>query len=309
MKSTAVVVGAGVIGLTSAIRLLEAGVPTEVWTADEPQTMTSYAAGASWGPHLVTIDDAVTAWGIASLAVHRELVTDPGSGVRIGEGIEASSDLMDVPAWAEPLGEITMCGPDDLPPGFRSGWRHRTPLIDMPVHLGYLGQRYLDAGGPPIVHRRVAALSDVDAPIVVNCTGMGARELVPDVSMVPVRGQIVVVENPGITEFFVAASGELTYFFPHGDTVVLGGQALAGSDDRPIDPELAAQIVQRCAAVEPRLRDARVIEHRVGFRPTRPVVRLERDGNVIHNYGHGGAGVTLSWGCADTVVRLVTGNG
>jgi D-amino-acid oxidase len=54
---------------------------------------------------------------------------------------------------------------------------------------------------------------------------------------------------------------------------------------------------------------AKVIGHLVGLRPRRPAVRLElerRDGKaIIHNYGHGGAGISLSWGCAQEVVELV----
>ncbi|HEY2792992.1 MAG TPA: FAD-dependent oxidoreductase, partial [Micromonosporaceae bacterium] len=72
----------------------------------------------------------------------------------------------------------------------------------------------------------------------------------------------------------------------------------------------AAGIVARCAAIDPRLASARVLEHRVGLRPSRPSVRLEavaQNGRtVIHNYGHGGSGVTLSWGCADDVVARAT---
>ncbi len=75
------------------------------------------------------------------------------------------------------------------------------------------------------------------------------------------------------------------------------------------DPATAAAIFERCAWLEPRLRDAAILEHKVGLRPGRPAVRLEAEQHssgkrLIHNYGHGGAGVTLSWGCADEVVRL-----
>jgi D-amino-acid oxidase len=120
-----------------------------------------------------------------------------------------------------------------------------------------------------------------------------------------VRGQIVVVENPGITEFFVAETDPPVYFFPQGDLVVLGGTAQEDAGDTTPDPEEARSILARCAAVEPRLHGARIVGHRVGLRPVRPRIRLERDAGVVHNYGHGGAGVTLSWGCANEVARLV----
>ncbi|HEY2792960.1 MAG TPA: FAD-dependent oxidoreductase, partial [Micromonosporaceae bacterium] len=197
----AIVVGAGVIGLTSAIRLTEAGVRTRVWTADEAAATTSYAAGASWGPHLVADAPEVTAWGRRTLAVHRALATDDGTGVRIGSGVEASRGSITAPAWSSDLDDVRMVGPDDLPEGFQSGWRHRTPIIDMPVHLAYLRRRYLDLGGS-IMTRRIASLSDVDVPVVVNCTGIGARDVAGDTSLTPIRGQVVICENPGITDFF-----------------------------------------------------------------------------------------------------------
>jgi D-amino-acid oxidase len=95
---------------------------------------------------------------------------------------------------------------------------------------------------------------------------------------------------------------EWTCFFPHGDRVVLGGTA--SQDDWSLDPDPAGArgILERCAQIEPRLKDARVIEHQVGLRPSRPTIRVERESSgaatLIHNYGHGGSGVSLSWGCA-----------
>lgn len=120
------------------------------------------------------------------------------------------------------------------------------------------------------------------------------------------------VENPGITEFFSEDTGlspELLHYCPHGATVVVGGTAEVDVWSREPDPDLAAAIIDRCAKVEPRLRDARVLGHRVGLRPTRPLVRLEEmtvdKTHLIHNYGHGGAGITLSWGCAYEVRALI----
>jgi D-amino-acid oxidase len=105
---------------------------------------------------------------------------------------------------------------------------------------------------------------------------------------------------------------DLTYFFPHGDRVVLGGTEQPGNWSREPDPATAERIVAACAAIEPSLRAAQVVAHRVGLRPFRPHVRLETqvlpDGTtVVHNYGHGGSGVTLAWGCAQDAAALVLG--
>jgi len=152
------------------------------------------------------------------------------------------------------------------------------------------------------------------APVVVNCSGVAAHDLVPDPAVVPVRGQVVLVANPGIEEFFINRDEEppwIVYMFPHGDTVLLGGTNEEGGWDQDPKTEIAERIVARCAEIDPRLRGAAILGHRVGLRPVRPEVRLESepfDGGVLwHNYGHGGAGISLSWGCAAEIAAAVAG--
>ena len=92
---------------------------------------------------------------------------------------------------------------------------------------------------------------------------------------------------------------------PRADEIVVGGTEEHDEWSRTPDPATAADILDRASALVPALRGAVVVRHKVGLRPARPAVRLEREGDVVHCYGHGGAGVTLSWGCADEVVGLV----
>lgn len=206
-----------------------------------------------------------------------------------------------------------MCEVDELPNGFATGWRYVAPVVDMPTYLGYL-QRRLAAAGATIEIRRIGSFEETIgiSPVVVNCTGMVARDLVPDPELIPIRGQLVVVENPGITGFFSEDTGpspDLMHFYPQGNVVILGGTAQPDDWRREPDLDIAAAIVTRCAEIEPRLRDARIIGHRVGLRPTRAYIRLEEqrlaETHVIHNYGHGGAGVTLSWGCGAAVTSKI----
>ncbi|WP_436790744.1 FAD-dependent oxidoreductase [Yinghuangia sp. YIM S10712] len=76
-------------------------------------------------------------------------------------------------------------------------------------------------------------------------------------------------------------------------------------------PRIGDAIIRRCTAYAPALRESRVLEYRVGLRPVRPEVCLvEEDaspGRLLHNYGHGGAGFTLSWGCAAEITAMVLG--
>jgi len=308
----ALVIGAGVSGLTTAICLAERGVRTRIWSARMPSDTTSAAAGAMWGPYLVEPFDRVAVWSQRTLATLRKLAESPETGVRLVAGVEASRTPTPPPDWGGQLEGFRLCQPGELLDGFAAGWRFIAPLVDMPTYLGYLLQR-ARAAGVEVQLRAVRSLDEASAaaPVVVNCTGIGARELAPDPSLTPIRGQLVVVENPGITEFFSEDTGlspELTHFYPFGDTVVLGGVADEGAWSMEPDPAIAAGILKRCGEIEPRLRDVRVLGHRVGLRPTRPQVRVETEAlpgrRVVHNYGHGGAGVTLSWGCAAEAADL-----
>ncbi|MFF4610020.1 FAD-dependent oxidoreductase [Streptomyces albidoflavus] len=307
-----VVVGAGVAGLTTAVVLAEAGASVHV-IAEQMPGVTSLAAGAMWGPYLVEPKDKVDQWGQRSLEIFRELAEDPSTGVRLTSGIEASRTAEAPPDWAITLPGFRPCKQTELPAGFTAGYRFTVPLIDMPTYLDYLLRR-LDAVGGTVERRHLTSLTDADmAPVIVNCAGLGAKDLVPDPDLRPIRGQHVVVTNPGLTEFFSEDTGlspDLLCFYPHGDTVVLGGTAVDGEGDLASDDSAAADILARCAKVEPLLAEARVLEHRIGARPTRATVRVEADRQedgrlVVHNYGHGGAGVTLSWGCAEETGGLL----
>ncbi|WP_406172206.1 FAD-dependent oxidoreductase [Streptomyces sp. NBC_00996] len=309
---TIVVVGGGVSGLTTGIALLEAGLPVRLLAAEIP-ARTSLAAGAMWGPYLVEPWPRARGWSLTALEVFRELAGDPRTGVCMVSGIEAARHPASAPDWGELLPDLRRCTTDELPPGFAVGYHFTVPLIDMPVYLSYLQGRFADAGGMVEV-RMLASIDEVErAAALVNCAGLGAGPLVGDDGLRPIRGQHVVVENPGISEFFSEDTGmspDLACIYPHGDTVVLGGTAIDGDGTLAPDSVAAAGILARCAAIDPRLANAHIIEDRIGARPTRYEVRLELDHRsdglpLVHNYGHGGAGVTLSWGCAREVAQIM----
>jgi D-amino-acid oxidase len=300
------VVGAGVSGLTAAVCLAEAGLPVLIRSLDPPAQTSSCSAGAIWGPYLVA-DRRVLTWAEQTRLEFTELAADPDTGIRVVYGLEASRSGAGPPDWARRMDRFRVARPDELPPGFISGWWYAAPVINMPKYLAYLSGRLAQAGGVIEVGAVDSLAEALDiAPLVVNCAGVWASRLAPDPKLAPTRGQLVVVEDPGVREFFVEydESPTPTYVLPQGDHVVLGGSAEPGRTDLVPDTAVSAAIQRRCALVEPRLANARVLSHRVGLRPSRPRVRLERVGQVIHNYGHGGAGVTLSWGCAREVLEL-----
>ncbi|MEU6658032.1 FAD-dependent oxidoreductase [Streptomyces sp. NPDC046821] len=309
-----IVVGGGVVGLTTALELVRMGRRVRVWTRDPTALTTSAVAGALWWPYRIDPVERVGAWSVRSLRVYEELAGRPGTGVRMAEGVHADTRLDELGPWAAEVAGLRPATRAEYAGG--DGLWARLPLIDMPVHLEWLRESFVAAGGRVEI-REVADLAEAgaEAPVVINCTGLDARTLVPDPSVRPLRGQLVLVENSGVTTWFVAAGhseATSTYFFPQPGRLVLGGTAQEDAWSLTPDPEVARAIVERCAAVRPEIAGARVIGHRVGLRPTRPAVRIERErepwgGELVHNYGHGGAGVTVAWGCAREAAGLVTG--
>ncbi|MFD4628614.1 FAD-dependent oxidoreductase [Streptomyces sp. NPDC058284] len=306
-----IVVGSGVVGLTTAVVLAESGRRVRVWSKEPAERTTSAVAGALWWPYRIEPVAAAGDWALDSLAVYEELAARGGSGgVRMVEGVHAETGLDALGPWASRVAGLRPAERGEY--AGRGLWA-RLPLIDMPVHLGWLRERFRAAGGV-VEERTVGRLAEplAEAPTVVNCSGLGARRLVPDDAVYPVRGQLVVVENPGIETWFTAAdaaSSTTTYFFPQPGGLLLGGTAEDSVWSAEPDPAVAEAIVARCAAVRPEIAGARVLGHRVGLRPARHRVRLERErtpegGVLVHNYGHGGAGVTVAWGCAREAARL-----
>ncbi len=309
-----VVVGAGIVGLSSALRLSEAGHDVEVLTATPSLQTTSAVAAALWYPYRALPEREVTRWaatGRTALAALAAL--EPAAGVVLRPGRELFRTPTPDPWWRDAVPDLERVPVDELPPGWADGLRLTAPVVDMGVHLpwlvGLLAQR-----GVPVRVQPLTVLEQAGGDVVVDCAGLGARELTGDASLQAVRGQVVVVAQVGLTDWLLAQDdpAALTYVVPRGQTVVLGGVAEEGREDLTPDPATAQAVLRRCTALVPELAGARVLEHKVGLRPTRPAVRLEAgrlaDGRrVVHDYGHGGAGVTLAYGCALDVVALVDG--
>jgi D-amino-acid oxidase len=286
------VVGAGVVGLTCAVALREAGMQVEVVGRDAP--LVSEVAGGLWLPYATGTDDRTLGWARATYAWLEQQGAPMTDYVHVEDGPD--------PWWlaAVPAGRARRAQAHEVPAG-RRGWVARVPLVPMPRHLEALRRR---AGA--IVHREVAALEDLPG-IVVHCTGLGARALAGDDAVVPIRGQVVHVRpRTGATVPCIADEDEGTYVLPREDVCVVGGIHAEGDWDDAVRETETADILARAERLVPGLAGAEVLGVRAGLRPGRHGgVRLEREGDVVHCYGHGGAGVTLSWGCAQEVVRLV----
>lgn len=303
--SRVTVVGAGVVGLSCAVRLLEAGHEVAVLARDLPLETTSSVAAALWYPYRAYPVERVLGWATTTYADLAKLSEDETTGVTMRRGTQVLRSPEARPWWAVAVPSLEAASA--TPEGYAAGWSAEVPVAEMPVYLAWLNAR-VEALGGTVTRMALAALPD-QAEVVVNASGLGSRLLGADDSVVPVRGQVVVVEQVGLEEWWLDSAGP-TYVVPRSRDIVVGGTDQEGVWDRRPDEVVAREILARATALVPALRRATVLRHRVGLRPARSGVRLEertgvRGNRVIHCYGHGGAGVTLSWGCAAEVTALV----
>jgi D-amino-acid oxidase len=281
-----------------------------VHTADDVGSTTSAVAAALWFPYRAAPVDAVLRWAAASLAVFGELAADEATGVLLREGTVVHRAPEPDLWWTPGIAGLRPATAAELPSHVPAGTRCTLPVVDMGRYLSWLAGA-CRAAGVEILPGRVHRLADVSGDVVVLAAGLRSGDLVDDGAAVPVQGQVVRLANPGLRDWLLDEDNPsgLTYVVPRGDDVVCGGTAVEGATATEPDPAVEAAILERARAVVPALRDAPVLSRAVGLRPGRPTVRLDRtdvDGRpLICCYGHGGAGVTLSWGCAADVAALV----
>jgi D-amino-acid oxidase len=272
-------------------------------------------AAAVWFPYHVEPAERVIPLALETYQVLFDLARFPESGVSI---IESRQFLrigeIEIPEWAIPLGASVI--PSEVEgslESFKSGFSLRVPLMETTIYLDYLAARFLKAGGKINANVDFKNLEDVDSKsnLVINCAGIGARELVRDHDLEPHRGQVAIVPRiEGLSCAIVCDDAPLMYAIPRTKDCVFGGTNDA-SDNLLADPATTSRIIAECSRVL-NIDKPPVLAERVGLRPfRRSGVRLERDRlrdarTVIHNYGHGGAGFTLSWGCAREVLELTT---
>lgn len=313
---SATVIGAGVSGLTTAHVLLEAGWQVHVVAREPFEDCVSRVAAAIWTSTAAEPVERTRPWALRSRERFAEFATNPATGVRPLQQREFERKNLDMATW-EATGYVRRLRDDELPVGYAAGFEIDGFSIEPAIYLAWLRDRVRDLGGE-FEKGEVDRIEELDADVVVNCAGLGAVELVGDRTMFPIRGQVVTIEQVSPEQGPIAAgisdeseAGSIAYVYPRSRDVVLGGTRERGRVGLEPDPATTARILRDCAALEPRVAGAAAQEIRVGLRPGRPQVRLERDPTVtgptvVHNYGHAGAGYILSWGCAEEVLQMLS---
>lgn len=256
------------------------------------------------------------------------------TGIYLVSGYEVFAAQQPKPFWSDDVLDFRMLNRRELEAvglsGHEAGFFYTSIIADMPIYLAWLHRKLRQLGGR--VHLRdLACLSDVhalfpSARLIVNCSGLGAGELVGDATTFPVAGHIVKVRCPSLHHFYMD-SENTTYIFPRAHDVICGGTYFKHSGDTRPNIDTRNDILNRVSQMVPDLADAPIVGEYVGLRPYREVTRLEIEYPsshpnartqqllsvplsprvrlpVVHNYGHGGSGMTLHWGCGAQVIEI-----
>ena len=340
-------------GLTTALCLRQKGYQVTVVAEKFSPHIVSAVAGAlwEWPPPIKSVPqdqrslERCKQWSVVSYEKFFELAANEQTGVCIGPAnFYFRYSIKDNPWVWQKMAEIerhvrgfrydpAIIAENGVNPhfGLVDAYRHLAPMVDTDTYMSWLLHQ-LQAAGCVVLTQRIdgnlRAQEDqlkrrfgVDA--IVNCSGLGARELAQDDDVYPLRGALIRVKNDGNCTPRISESHSvpqetesepgMVFIIPRGkNMLLLGGLAEPDEWSTAITLEHYAPIrgmLQRCIDFLPVLKQACIDQEepvRIGLRPLRRGnVRLEvEEGTqIIHNYGHGGAGVTFSWGCAQEVAE------
>jgi D-amino-acid oxidase len=307
------VVGAGLSGLTTAVTLLIRGHTVVVSAIDMPAVSASIIAGAIWHPFFQEPDAAYLRRAAETYSSLDKFVCDPKSGIMRRTLTEFFTTQLERLWWGSALPYARRIGATELNAPYQCAFQVPVLVADTPTYLAYLNEMFLELGG----RFQKEFVQDLGNPqmsgydVTVNCSGFGASLLCRDRTMDIVRGVVIEVEKPAhFSGCFIDDSNQYrpTYVIERATDCILGGTAEPAQTGTHVDPSVVDDIMARCARLAPEIANARIKRCCVGFRPRRPTVRLGADDSVprlFHNYGHGGSGFTLSWGCASELATLL----
>ncbi len=336
------IIGAGVSGLTTALCLLREGYGVKIIADKFSPDTTSNVAGALWemppaicGMHNGHSMEIEVDWCKKSLREFEKLSKNPDTGVRLRRSnFYSTTNFDDSPDQCTKIERTRECVQGfergayyldrSISVDIKDAYSYLCPVIDTDTYLRWLTKEVRLLGGELEEQRieghlreiLITLLGKYEASIIINCSGLESRKLCRDTSIYPLRGAVVRVVNDGskfpvIDEAHCMTEKDgFVFILPRNDrTLLLGGFAEKDEWDTGIglDYNQVSLALDRCKEFMPCLENAELDQEplRVGLRPYRENVRLEIEGtNLVHNYGHGGSGVTYSWGCASQVVKL-----
>ena len=241
--------------MSSARCLQLAGYDVRIVTRELPLQTTSVAAGAVWSGS--DLDGRSRDWARATLNQFLSLTEQANSGVTLQRMREVYAQKVPDPWYRELLPFFQRLSKHEMRGGLISGYLMDVPMVAPPIYLERLHDQFVAAGGR-LELRTVESLEELarEAPLLVNCTGVGAREVANDDSVYPIRGQTILTDAQGIRVGYMDNSS-VDHIFPRADGVLIGGVKVKGDWNRQLDPAISADIFKRVSKVEKRLAGAK----------------------------------------------------
>lgn len=302
------VIGAGISGMSSAYLLAAQGHELHIISKSFSPDITSNRAAAFWFPYHIRNDKRGIEWCVKSYNFYISLVGEE-TGISMKRIVKAvKSNTGDEDTWLEfmPKDTLAILQDGNAPEGYDKAYEAYVPLIETQIFLPWLYKQVKDKGAT-FTHQQIFDLHDLSGSYdtIINCSALGARELCNDKTVIPVRGQVVLLE-PGFPDHIFLDNQTPAYIVPRKDATIVGGTYEENVYDEKTEQDSLDDILRRAYSVFPGLDTRKIIGNWAGLRPYRPTVRveIEKDTNIIHNYGHGGSGYTLAFGCAEEVVKL-----
>ncbi|CAF4203863.1 unnamed protein product [Rotaria socialis] len=300
------VIGAGAVGLSTAL-CIKSQYPSLSLTIIADRFLdatTSDGAGGLFRPD----DRFVPGIDKSILSIGAE------AGISQVSGYQLFNDPRPDPSYKDIVYNFRYLTKNELttfPDHYKYGYFCTTFYVDTRKYMKYLTKQLLEKE-VTFTKKKINSLDELvgSYDIVLNCTGFGAREICNDNLIRPIRGQMIRVRAPWIKHFYY--TDDNCYMIPNHETIVLGGTRQLDDDNIRVDLNDKDGIWQRCLRLCPSLAQAEILWDWAGLRPNREPIRVEietiKHGNkkllVVHNYGHGGNGISLSWGTAVDATRL-----
>ena len=342
-KKKICVLGGGVIGLSTALVLSKDYDVTIIADKFGNQTE-SRKATAIWHVYLVPETHTVLSWAAETLQKLNEIsIKYPESGVEQIRGVELfRNSVENIPTWAHIPSHFELLDQNEIEKynthkgrnitefeinqltnhPVKWGYSIDAPAADMDIYLSWLESKLLNIESVEFDRRELTDINEISPKYdcFVNCLGASAFSLFDDSAFLPYKGQYFTI--PLCEEFPRNYIGDddhplgMAYVIPRKGKIMIGGCAEKNVDDLELTLDWK-ETFKRASLYYPELnsitQDLKVAPAIVGVRPCRAKgVRLELDNNnaslntpLIHNYGHGGSGFSLSWGCANSVLELI----